>query len=62
MPGGFTHEELSDTSPIKAISAFPQEHELLFPPLTCLLFKNESVFFHQGIKISVVTVRPFFPS
>ncbi len=29
MPGGFTHEELSDTSPIKAISAFPQELVLL---------------------------------
>jgi hypothetical protein len=47
---------------LQYLSAFPQEHELLFPPLTCLMFKNESVFFHQGIKISVVTVRPFFPS
>lgn len=50
---------------IQELSAFPHEHEYLFPPLTYLKHEPEKGFevvSEDGTKYKIVEVEPFFPS
>ena len=48
--------------PVRWLSAFPAEEEILFPPLTRLKAKGELEHFEtQGQKWTIVTVEPTLP-